>query len=91
VRLKAILGGFKPCVKIWYFKSCRSASFSGLGDLSFSDSSWECTLTRFSPRNKKTTSEKDKNKPQKLGRFEIFSRGLILVSTFLIIWIYRIH
>jgi len=34
-----------------------------------------CTLTRFSPRNKKTTSEKDKNKPQKLGRFEIFFRG----------------
>ena len=25
----------------------------------------------------KTTSEKDKNKPQKLGSFEIFFRGLI--------------
>jgi len=34
-----------------------------------------CTLTRFSPRNKKSTSEKDKNKPQILGRFEIFSKG----------------
>jgi len=30
-RLNAILGGFSPCVKIWYFKTCRSASFSGLG------------------------------------------------------------
>jgi len=46
-----------------------------LGDLSFSDSRRECTLPRFSPRNKKTASEKDKNKPQKLGRFEIFFRG----------------
>ncbi|POU12551.1 hypothetical protein C3420_16615 [Acinetobacter sp. ACNIH3] len=36
-----------------------------------------CTLPRFSPRNKKPTSEKDKNKPQNLGRFEIFFRGLI--------------
>ncbi|WP_208092456.1 hypothetical protein, partial [Escherichia coli] len=45
-----------------------------------------CTLTRFSPRNKKTTSEKDKNKPQKLGRFEIFFRGL--VTTF---WHSRSH
>ena len=25
----------------------------------------------------KTTSEKDKNKPQKLGHFEIFFRGLV--------------
>ena len=55
-------------------------------DLSFSDSRRECTLTRFSPRNKKTTSEKDKNKPQKLGRFEIFFRGLI--ATF---WHSRSH
>ena len=34
----------------------------------------------------KTTSEKDKNKPQKLGRFEIFFRGLI--ATF---WHSRSH
>ena len=42
-----------------------------------SDSRRECTLPRFSPRNKKPTSEKDKNKPQKLGHFEIFFRGLV--------------
>ena len=31
----------------------------------------------FLSEKQKTTSEKDKNKPQKLGRFEIFFRGLI--------------
>jgi len=35
---------------------------------------------------KKPTSEKDKNKPQSLGRFEIFFRGLI--ATF---WHSRSH
>jgi len=34
-----------------------------------------CTLPRFSSRNKKWTFGKDKNKPQILGRFEIFSKG----------------
>jgi hypothetical protein len=41
---------------------------------------------RVSLRETKTTFEKDKNKPQKLGRFEIFFRGLI--ATF---WHSRSH
>lgn len=68
------------------FQKLPIGNFWQLRDLSFSDSSWECTLPRFSPRNKKTASEKDKNKPQKLGRFEIFFRGLI--ATF---WHSRSH
>ena len=40
----------------------------------------------FLSEKQKSTSEKDKNKPQSLGRFEIFFRGLI--ATF---WHSRSH
>ena len=59
-------------IRYWCF--ANKQIFSGLEIYHFPTAGGNARL-RVSLRETKLTSEKDKNKPQKLGHFEIFFRG----------------
>lgn len=86
MRLKAILGGFKPCVKFDILKVADRQVLAVWGIYHFPTAVGNARLRVSLRETKNRPLKKDKNKPQKLGRFEIFFRGL--VTTF---WHSRSH